>query len=123
MQYSKPMIDLVYEIRRRVSSDLKPAVKLANPDMLSELAACYADSRDTVTRALIKELLQLAGPPWNRMLEEEKVDLPRQVTNIYRGQFSLVESGGQKTGSNAQAEQKAESPGKRQRIYRGQLVN
>lgn len=113
MQYSKPMIDLVYEIRRRVDAKLKPSIKLANPDMLQELADFHHHCKDTITRTLIKELLVLAGDPWTEQLEEPVVKPPQVVTKVYRGQVSLVEP------------PSAEGPKelkKSVRIYRGQIV-
>ena len=96
MQYTKPMIDLVYEIRRRVDSDLKPSVKMANPDMLQELADFYFRTKDTIAKTLIKELLHLAGPLWHQLVEpintEEHHEIPKQVVKVYRGQTILTDT-------------------------------
>lgn len=96
MQYTRPMIDLVYEIRRRVDTELKPGIKLANPDMLKELADYYLRSKDTVSKALIKELLSQAGDEWLELISPAKPsDTPginRQLVKVYRGQTMLVES-------------------------------
>lgn len=96
MQYTKPMIDLVYEIRRRVDSALKPSVKMANPEMLNELAEHYFHTKDTVAKALIKELLFMAGPQWHQLIEptktEEPVEIPKQVVKVYRGQTILTDT-------------------------------
>ena len=98
MQYTKPMIDLVYEIRRRVDSDMKPGVKMANPELLQELADYHHHTKDTITKTLIKELLFLAGDRWQQLLEPIKVetpkapDIPKQVVKIYRGQTVLVDA-------------------------------
>lgn len=98
MQYTKPMIDLVYEIRRRVAADMKPSVKMANPEMLKELADYHHHAKDTITKTLIKELLFLAGDKWQQLLEPVKSDapkvaeIPRQVVKVYRGQTILVDA-------------------------------
>ena len=115
MQYSKPMIDLVYEIRRRVDAKMKPGIKLANPDMLHELADFHHHCKDTITRTLIKELLSLAGEPWIDQLEEPKPkpNTPKQVTKVYRGQVSLIDS------PLADTAKESHRP---VRIYRGQVV-
>lgn len=95
MQYTKPMVDLVYEIRRRVDATMKPSVKMANPDVLKELAIYHQHTNDTITKALIKELLFMAGAEWAAMLlapvesEETKEAPPRQVVKVYRGQTIL----------------------------------
>ena len=54
MNYSKAMIDLISEARRRAPSDDKPSIKLANPDVLTELHKIYHHSNDTVLRVIIK---------------------------------------------------------------------
>jgi len=103
MQYTKPMIDLVYEIRRRVEADIKPSVKMANPGMLKELADYHHQAKDTITKTLIKELLSLAGGQWYQLLEPVKVEpvktemakaveIPKQVVKVYRGQTILVDA-------------------------------
>ena len=98
MQYTRPMIDLVYEIRRRVDSEMKPSVKMANPDMLKELAEYHHRTKETITKTLIKELLFLAGTEWADLLEPSKSDSnkfaehPKQVVKVYRGQTILVDA-------------------------------
>jgi hypothetical protein len=118
MQYSKPMIDLVYEIRRRVDPATKPGVKLANPDMPQELADYYLRSKDVVTKALIKELFFLAGDEWIELIEGKAQPLPKQAVKVYRGQVSLVDA----PVSAAQMDAPPVPP-KPQRIYRGQVVD
>lgn len=115
MQYTKPMIDLVYEIRRRASADMKPGIKLANPEMLQELAGFYHHCKDTITKALIKELLHLAGDIWPQQIEQPQSVPNKQVTKVYRGQISLVD---------AKLIADVPTPASRpQRIYRGQIVD
>jgi len=112
MQYTKPMIELVFEIRRRVPADLKPSIKLANPELLDELSEYHAKSRDVITQTLIKELLQKAGSPWDGYLEAEQRDSgPKQVTKVYRGQVSLED-----------APDHSKSKGRPKRMYRGQVI-
>ncbi|MAN50603.1 MULTISPECIES: hypothetical protein [unclassified Marinimicrobium] len=122
MQYTKPMIELVFEIRRRVPADLKPSVKLANPELLDELVTHHRHSKDVICQTLIKELLQLAGDPWNHALSDAQQDAeeaeaaarPRQVTKVYRGQVTLEE---------APPKDNASTPRERtKRMYRGQEV-
>ncbi|WP_331344648.1 hypothetical protein [Cellvibrio sp. UBA7661] len=119
MQYTKPMIDLVYEIRRRVDANMKPSVKMANPDVLKELADHYQITKDTITKTLIKELLTMAGDEWRQLLEPTPlaIEPPKQVVKVYRGQTILVE-----------APQRSEllvadiTPEKPVRMYRGHRV-
>lgn len=98
MQYTKPMIDLVYEIRRRVDADMKPSVKMANPELLKELAGYHQQTKDTITKTLIKELLYQAGEQWQQLLEPVKPEaaktpeIPKQVVKVYRGQTILVDA-------------------------------
>ncbi len=116
MQYSKPMIDLVMEVRRRVPSAMKPGIKLANPDVLNELADYYPNSKDTVTRALIKELMQLAGDPWQARLQKPETPEPRGQLKVYRGRASLTEK------APGSAQQPAPERPQPVRMYRGQVV-
>ncbi|WP_347331789.1 hypothetical protein [Marinimicrobium locisalis] len=118
MQYTKPMIELVFEIRRRVPADMKPAVKLANPELLDELVLHHRKSKDVISQTLIKELLQLAGAPWDQALsdvahDEEIAKRPRQVIKVYRGQVTLEET----------PPKKAAEPHRRKRVYRGQVID
>lgn len=122
MNYTKPMIELVYEIRRLVPSDLKPGIKLANPELFEELLAFYHSGAKTVTKALIRELFLLAGQE-SRLLsnteDPEKASSTAKgaLTKMYRGVVSLEEK--------TQKADKAmdEKPiGKPKRVYRGQVV-
>lgn len=105
MQYTKPIVDLVYEIRRRVDAPMKPSVKMANPDVLKELADYHQHSKDTITKALIKELLYMAGPEWAVLLEppanNETKEIQRQVVKVYRGQTILAPASESKPHNNA----------------------
>lgn len=100
MNYSKAMIDLITESRRRASREDKPNIKLANPDVLTELNKIYHNSNDTVLKAIIKETFHLAGGSWpdalvenvaEKMAEEDTVKKPRFITKVYRGQTQLIE--------------------------------
>ena len=114
MQYSRPMIELVYEIRRRVNSELKPSIKLSNPELLHELREHYLKTNCTIAKTLIKELFSLAGSPWNTLLENSKKKTNKQVTKVYRGQVSLEDAPSTKQGDAP--------PKKPVKIYRGQIV-
>lgn len=113
------MIDLISESRRRASSEDKPSIKLANPDVLVELNRIYHKSSDTVLKAIIKETFSLAGEGWPEKLleptEEEEIltSGPRYITKVYRGQTQLVE-----VAPEGYSEDKA--PAKK--VYRGQVV-
>lgn len=131
MQYTKPMVDLVYEIRRRVDAELKPGVKMANPELLKELADYHHQSKDTITKALIKELLFMAGPPWATLLEPAQLDnkeLPRQVVKVYRGQTVLEEAHQESAGAEPEVVRSeiinpiAPVVEKPVRMYRGQPI-
>lgn len=117
MNYNKAMIDLISEARRRAPSEDKPSIKLANPDVLSELNKIYHNSSDTVLKAIIKETFNLAGEGWPDKLREaveevEGVKGPRYITKVYRGQTQLIE-----------VPPAAElSTPKSKRIYRGQVI-
>lgn len=122
MNFNKPMIDLVREIRRRVPSEIKPAIKLANPELFNELVPAFHSSKDTILKTLIKELFTIAEDGWIDKLQvssarserpaEKSTNSGRFVTRVYRGQTQLVEI---KDTASATAKQS-------QKMYRGQPV-
>lgn len=122
MQYTKPMIDLVYEIRRRIEPAIKPGVKMANPELLKELADYYQGASDTITKTLIKELLTLAGDEWRALLRlqpatgpQDIAEPPKQLVKVYRGQTILVDAPRPDLLANS-------TPAKPTRMYRGHPV-
>lgn len=118
MNYSRPMIDLVYEIRRRVPSELKPDIKLANPNLLKELTQLVNHNPNIILHALVRELLSLAGEEWIAQLDrEDKADDDSVYANSYRGQTLL-----HKTTSDESHKNEADKPHRPVRIYRGQVI-
>lgn len=120
MNYTKAMIDLISEARRRAPSEDKPSIKLANPDVLSELNTIYHATKDVVIKAIIKETFHLAGGSWPEKLldtdsniETDISEGPRFITKVYRGQTQLIE---------IIPEEKLENTTKSVRIYRGQII-
>lgn len=114
MQFSKPMIELVLEIRRRVPSELKPEIKLANPELFDKLNDFYHSKPNAISKALIKELFTLAGPPWTALLTEPSA-APKSAVNVYRGSVSHQPKSSSTSGDQP-------NPPKAKRIYRGQVV-
>lgn len=113
MQFTKPMIELVYEIRRFGPSELKPDIKLANPDLFTVLHEHYHREANAVSKALIKELFHLAGSPWPERLADKEAAKPAQTVRVYRGQVQLDE--------RATNEPRADESRKK-RVYRGQVI-
>lgn len=118
MQFSRPMIELVFEIRRRVDSEMKPGVKLANPQMMQELAELYQRGADVIIKALIKELFTLAGEDWLDVLEHPEIQAQKQSMKMYRGQAALTD---QPTVPKEPVEEVRQTA-KPVRIYRGQII-
>jgi len=121
--YDRTMIALVKEIRRQVESDIKPSIKLANPDLLYELRNIYDSNDNAVLIALIKELYFKAGPEWMIQLKtppvEELETKPDLTLKVYRGLQQLVESA-PKESSNDQ--KKSNNSVKNVKMYRGHPV-
>lgn len=113
MNYNKPMIDLVQEIRRRVPSEDKPSIKLANPDLLSELVILYQKSTDNVMKALTRELMIMAGKDWETRLATNSAAKGKYITHTYRGQTQLLEK---------PPTTPPPVPREKKRFYRGQEV-
>lgn len=117
MQFSRPMIELVFEIRRRVDSEMKPGVKLANPQMMQELAELYQRGADVIIKALIKELFTLAGEDWQDILEHPEIQVQKQSMKMYRGQAALTDQP-----APEELVEEVRQPTKPVRIYRGQII-
>lgn len=117
--YSKSMIELVYEIRRRVPADFKPSVKLANPDLLIELARFFPDCNDAILKALIKELMEIAGEEWQQTLTKPRKAKQTESYQFkaYRGATS-VES----APSPQLAKQEPPKPASSKLVYRGCVI-
>ncbi|GAB2189651.1 hypothetical protein [Sessilibacter sp. MAH2] len=115
MQYTKAIVDLIQEARRRAPSEFKPSIKLANPEVLSILLDLYKKSTDSVFKALVKEVFSLAGGVWSTRIGEleqtGKVDVEESYSvKVYRGQTRLEP----KTAS--------EDIKKPKMVYRGRVV-
>ncbi len=111
------MIELIYEIRRRVESELKPSIKFANPNLLNELIFYYRTCEDAILKALIKELMVYAGEQWQQRLQEEhfRTDQPKTTLKSYRGSVSIEET-------YPEAPPAPAAIAKPELIYRGQVV-
>ena len=121
MQYTKAIVDLIQEARRRAPSEDKPSIKLANPDVLFELLRLYQNSSDAIFKALVKEVFHLAGDPWPERLEakpdEKKGGSENEapegyVVKVYRGQTVL----------ERKASKEKQQSSRPKRMYRGQIV-
>ncbi|WP_196160044.1 hypothetical protein [Reinekea sp. G2M2-21] len=113
MNFTKAMIDLAKEIRRRAESDDKPSIKMANPELFSELAIIYQRTNDAVMKALIKEICQLADSPvLDAQHESEQNEKHSQL--VYRGQVRNIPKPIEPTESDPHQ--------KPRKIYRGQVV-
>lgn len=125
MTYTKPMIDLIREIRRRVPVDAKPSIKLANPEILDELLVLYRNSSDNIFKALVRDLMSMAGGDWSSRLESTAQSSfddgqGRLIARVYRGQTSLVEALSAKGESPADDDSRRQE--RRKRVYRGQVI-
>ncbi len=112
VKYDRAMIDLVREIRRHVHSDLKPSIKLANPDLLYELRDIYRSGNNVIINALIKEMYFKAGPEWMAQLEQEVIEQKEFTVKVYRGHRQLAET----------APEQSTSGEKKPKMYRGHPV-
>lgn len=121
MNYTKTMIDLVREARKRVPSKDKPGIKLANPEVFDELARIYRVSDDSVLRAIVKELFFQAGEPWLSKLETKvsvnsSTPAEKFVAKVYRGKLWLE-------ASPRKDDDTVKNRDKPKRVYRGRVVD
>ena len=115
MLYTKPMIELVMQIRKWMPSELKPDVKLANPNLFNILAQHYHNNCEVLTKALIKELFSLAGENWPELLTSQAAPKPKSRIKVYRGQTTLE-------AKPAQITKDTNTPTKSTRFYRGVAI-
>lgn len=118
MQYTKAMIDLLKEVRRRAPAEEKPAIKLANPEVMNEVQRLYFKSKDAVLKAIVKELFDLAGSPWDQALripaQAEESVREGYILKSYRGVTQLLE--------RAEQAHQASPEHSKKKVYRGQVI-
>ena len=120
MQYTKPMIDQVFQIRKAVPDHLRAQIKLANPHLLDILADLYRELHDKLLRDHIKQLMSMAGPTWLSQLENPAVvSRPHDNQQIYRGQARQQDE--PKTANTS--DKSATAPKEKTIIYRGQVIH
>lgn len=86
MQYTKPMIDHVFQIRKAVPDHMRGHIKLANPELPNTLAIIYREMHDKLLRERIQQFMTMAGPSWLSLLEKPANQAaPDQVQQVYRG--------------------------------------
>tara|TARA_R110002049_G_scaffold302055_2_gene494600 strand:+ start:3539 stop:3823 length:285 start_codon:yes stop_codon:yes gene_type:complete len=90
VKYDRAMINLLREIRRHICSDVKPNIKLANPNLLYELRDIYRSGNNIVINALIKKMCFRAGPEWVSQLEEAAIEKKSVTLKAYRGSSELA---------------------------------
>lgn len=112
VKYDRAMIALLREIRRHVASEVKPSIKLANPDLLYELRDIYRSGDDAVVNALIKEMYFKAGPEWVDQLEKAIIDEQDLTLKVYRGSRELAKV----------APEQGSKSKKKSKMYRGHPV-
>jgi hypothetical protein len=110
MNYSKAMIDLVQELRKRLDVELGLKIRISDPQLLDHLCEYFYQSCNVGTKALIKELLLLAGESWYSRVAPE-VDASSR-SKIYRGQ--VMDEGSSTAVIN--------KPKSSVRIYRGRVI-
>lgn len=118
MQYTKPMIDQVFQIRKAAPDHLRAQIKLANPNLLDVLADIYRGLQDKLLRELIQQLMSMAGPSWLSLLENPPPESrPNHSQQIYRGQVRADAAG-------VVAKSPVRQDGREKTvIYRGQVVH
>ena len=111
MQLDRSMVELIQEIRRRATTQDKPEIKMANPDIFSKLIPIYKGSDDTILKALTRELFRKAGGEWSVKLEEDEMPIEQSKARDYRDPTQIMST------KNTEVTQR-----KPKRIYRGQIV-
>lgn len=113
MQYSKLMIEYIFEIRKVAPAPLKSRIKLADPNLLDLLADAYSKLQDRRIKERIEQLMSLAGPAWLSLLHSPGSAPKNYQTKTYRGQAN---------NQPAQITPRSKT-GSKHIIYRGQVVH
>lgn len=91
MNFNRAMIDLVREIRKQAGADLKPLIRLANPELFSDLVSAFHQSDNVNLKALIQALFDIAEGGWPERIAIQADNASRSGENkVYRGQTSSV---------------------------------
>jgi len=69
--YTKVIVDLTYEVRKRVPEKTKQRIKLANPSFIDDLIELYFESSDDNLKDIIQEIIRLAGTPWTTSFQQQ----------------------------------------------------
>lgn len=107
MEMTKPIIDCMQNLRRRIRAEQGSDIRLSQADAIAQMLALAMKSRDEKTRALGKELSQLTGS--ELPASQPLASTTATPSNTYRG--AMVQ--------NEEAHP-AHTPSVR--IYRGQRV-
>lgn len=83
MMYTKSMIEHVQQIRKMVPLEVRPRIRLANPDLLDQLSNLYWELQDSLVNEKIETLMKLAGPAWVDLLHAKPS--PPHCKRTYRG--------------------------------------
>lgn len=83
MQYSKVMIDLVFQIRKSAPTSLKSRIKLTNPQLPATLTDIYGVVDDQALKILIYEFLDHAGSQWVQRLSQNHHQPPVLEDTLY----------------------------------------
>lgn len=112
MMYTKSMIEHVQQIRKMLPNDMRPQIRLANPDLLDQLSELYWELPDLLIKEKIERLMHQAGPAWADLLQRQDKPHPR-ASRTYRG-VELPETPKQKPDRK--------NPHKSKLMYRGQPI-
>ena len=113
MHFTKPVIDLIFDIRRIAPLEVRPKIKLSNPKLLVLLIEIYKQYDQASLQLRIKQLITVAEPTLMTMISDQE---QQPTKRMYRGQ-PIAQSEGERS-SVVQ-----NHPGKRTPIiYRGQKL-
>lgn len=135
MKYTKSVIALVFEIRKKVPPQFRDNIKLSNPQLDIEFIGLYKTTDDVIVQALIKEVLLQMGSesiglisPQTSQTNKTQKNKPRKKVKIYRGkeiEMDNLEASEEPPILKTLASSKVNEDGQRKkakRIYRGKVV-
>ena len=63
--FNKAEIDQLRIVRKRIKQEFGRAPTLNAPNLLEDILKLSTESKDAITKSQIRQLMEIAGEPWN----------------------------------------------------------
>jgi hypothetical protein len=122
MQYTKSMIDLIFQIRKAAPAPIRPRIKLSSSSLLVTLTEIYSLIDDQSLRMMIFELMSQAGPEWVRRLRANSSEQQPQQLPVLTQQVASSSNSAQAAPTPSSDRQEPAEIREKVVIYRGRRL-